>query len=87
MSHVLVEQRNRQRLNWFRKALELCSVTEACVFFGIFRKTYYNWQNRYAASQWDRLSITDRSRRRVAWCLQRTGVRGMLSVYGIHRAL
>jgi transposase InsO family protein len=61
--HVIREQRIRQRLNWFRKAQELGSVTDACVFFGISRKTYYKWWHRYAASRWDRLSLADRSRR------------------------
>jgi hypothetical protein len=82
--HVIREQRIRQRLNWFRKAQELGSVTDACVFFGISRKTYYKWWRRYAASRWDRLSLADRSRRphrhprqvgtRLAWCLRRKGL-------------
>ena len=63
MGHPIREQRIRQRLNWFRKAQELGSVTDACVFFGISRKTYYKWWHRYAASRWDRLSLADRSRR------------------------
>jgi len=61
--HVIREQRIRQRLNWFRKAQEFGSVTDACVFFGIFRKTYYKWWHRYAASSCDRLSFPDRARR------------------------
>ena len=115
MPHVIREQRIRQRLNWFRKAQELHSVTDACVFFGISRKTYYKWWKRYATSAWDRLSLADRSRRphhhprqvgtrmarrlrrwrrrtgygprRLMWCLQRKGLRGVPSVYGIHRVL
>ncbi|MBI3779479.1 MAG: transposase, partial [candidate division NC10 bacterium] len=63
MAYVIREQRIRQRLNWFRKAQEFRSVTDACVFFGISRKTYYKWWRRYAASRWDRLSLADRSRR------------------------
>jgi len=63
VAYVIREQRIRQRLNWFRKAQELRSVTDACVFFGISRKTYYKWWRRYAASRWDRLSLADRSRR------------------------
>ncbi len=63
MPHVIGEQRIRQRLNWFRKAQELGSVSDACVFFGISRKTYYKWWRRYAASRWERLSLADRSRR------------------------
>ncbi|MDD5559379.1 IS481 family transposase [Candidatus Methylomirabilis sp.] len=115
MPHLIREQRIRQRLNWFQKARELGSVTDACCFFGISRKTYYKWQHRYAASQGDRLSLADRSRRphahprqvgirmarrlrrwrrrtgygprRLRWHLQRTGLRGVPSVYGIHRVL
>ncbi|PWB81725.1 MAG: hypothetical protein C3F08_01265 [Candidatus Methylomirabilota bacterium] len=63
MAHLIREQVIRQRLNWFRKAQELGSITDACVFFGISRKTYYKWRTRYVASQGDRLSLADRSRR------------------------
>jgi transposase InsO family protein len=63
VAHLIREQRIRQRLNWFRKAQELHSITDACCFFGISRKTYYKWWHRYAASRWDRLSLADRSRR------------------------
>ena len=38
-------------------------MTEACCCFGISRKTYDTWRHRYAASQGDRLSLADRSRR------------------------
>ena len=88
MAHPIREQRIRQRLNWFRKVQALGSVTDACTFFGISRKTYYKWWHRYAASRWDRLSLADRSRRphhhprqvgtrmarRLAWRLRRQGV-------------
>lgn len=115
MAHLIREQVIRQRLNWFRKAQELGSITDACVFFGISRKTYYKWRTRYVASQGDRLSLADRSRRphthprqvgtrmarrlrrwrrrtgygprRLRWHLLRTGLRGVPSVYGIHRVL
>ncbi len=115
MPHFIREQRIRKRLNWFRKSQELGSVTDACVFFGISRKTYYKWWRRYASSAWDRLSLVDRSRRphhhprqvgtrmarrlrrwrrrtgygprRLRWHLLRTGLRGVPSVYGIHRVL
>lgn len=63
MPHHIREQLIRQRLNWFQKARELRSVTQACVFFGISRKTYYKWRTRYMASAEDRLSLADRSRR------------------------
>ena len=63
MGHPIREHRIRQRLNWFRKVQALGSVTDACTFFGISRKTYYKWWHRYAASSWDRLSLADRSRR------------------------
>lgn len=115
MPHLIREQRIRQRLNWFHKAQELGSITDACCFFGISRKTYYKWQHRYTVSQGDRLSLADRSRRphahprqvgtrmarrlrrwrrrtgygprRLRWHLQRRGLRGVPSVYGIHRVL
>lgn len=56
MPHRIREQRIRHRLNWFRKAQALGSVTDACVFFGISRKTCYKWRHRYTVSQGDRLS-------------------------------
>lgn len=43
MEYAIKEQVMRQRLNGFRKAQEPGSVTAACVFFGISRKTYYKW--------------------------------------------
>ena len=39
MAHLTRGQVIRQRLNWFRKAQEPDSVTDACVFFGVFQKT------------------------------------------------
>ncbi len=44
MGHPIKEQVIRQRLNWFRRAHEVCSLSDTCVYFGILRKTStYNW--------------------------------------------
>jgi len=40
----------RIRLGWFRKAEELGSVTAACKFYGLPRRTYYYWNQRWLAS-------------------------------------
>ena len=40
----------RVRLAWFRKAEELGSVTAACNYYGIPRRTYYYWNKRWLAS-------------------------------------
>lgn len=37
----------RIRLGWFRKAEKLGSVTAACDFYGIPRRTYYYWHKRW----------------------------------------
>ncbi len=51
MGHPIREQVIRQWLNWFRKAQELGSVTDACTFFGISRKTYYKlWWSSWPPS-------------------------------------
>lgn len=39
----------RVRLAWFRKAEELGSVTAACSFYGIPRRTYYYWYQRWVS--------------------------------------
>lgn len=39
----------RVRLAWFRKAEELGSVSAACSFYGIPRRTYYYWHSRWLA--------------------------------------
>ena len=39
----------RVRLAWFRKAQELGSVSAACNFYGIPRRTYYYWHKRWFA--------------------------------------
>jgi transposase InsO family protein len=39
----------RVRLAWFRKAVELGSVVDACKFYGIPRRTYYYWYARWIA--------------------------------------
>ena len=40
----------RIRLAWFRKAEELGSVSAACKYYGIPRRTYYYWYKRYVDS-------------------------------------
>jgi transposase InsO family protein len=40
----------RVRLAWFRKAEELGTVTAACSYYGIPRRTYYYWFKRWCAS-------------------------------------
>lgn len=52
----------RRRQEWFRMA-ESKGVTLACRCFGISRKTYYKWWNRYKASGFDPKALQDRSRR------------------------
>lgn len=37
----------RVRLAWFRKAEELGTVTAACKYYGIPRRTYYYWHKRW----------------------------------------
>lgn len=39
----------RVRLAWFRKAEELGSVSAACSFYGIPRRTYYYWYKRWVS--------------------------------------
>jgi transposase InsO family protein len=39
----------RVRLAWFRKAEELGSVSAACSFYGIPRRTYYYWHSRWVS--------------------------------------
>jgi hypothetical protein len=40
----------RIRLAWFRKAEELGTVTAACRYYGIPRRTYYYWYTRWVDS-------------------------------------
>lgn len=49
----------RVRLAWFRKAEELGTVTAACDFYGIPRRTYYYWLQRWEASGHDLTSLYD----------------------------
>jgi len=49
----------RIRLGWFRKAEELGSVTAACNFYGIPRRTFYYWHTRWLASNKQLLSLYD----------------------------
>ncbi len=52
----------RRRQEWFKLA-EREGVHYTCLFYGISRKTYYKWWNRYLASGGDPASLQDRSRR------------------------
>jgi len=65
MSRMLLtpEQRIRQRYAGFEEAARLGNVTVACRRCGISRKTYYEWQQRFAEARGDRQALLDRSRR------------------------
>lgn len=52
----------RRRQEWFRLA-ERRGVHYTSLYFGISRKTYYKWWNRYKAGGCDPASLQDRSRR------------------------
>lgn len=52
----------RIRLGWFRKAEELCSVSAACAFYGLPRRTYYYWHKRWLESGQQLTSLYDLSR-------------------------
>ena len=49
----------RIRLGWFRKAEELGSVSAACNFYGLPRRTYYYWHKRWLASGKQLTSLYD----------------------------
>ena len=49
----------RIRLGWIRKAEELGSVTAACKYYGIPRRTYYYWHSRWIASNKQLTSLYD----------------------------
>lgn len=49
----------RIRLGWFRKAAELGSVTAACRFYGIPRRTYYYWYQRWVSERKALTSLYD----------------------------
>lgn len=51
------------RLAWMMCYQELGSVQEVCRKFGISRKTFYKWYNRYQQSKGASTALTDRSRR------------------------
>jgi transposase-like protein len=52
----------RRRQEWFRYA-ERKGVTRTCRAFGISRRTYYKWWNRFQAAHGDPQVLQDRSRR------------------------
>lgn len=49
----------RVRLAWFRKAEELGSITAACSFYGVPRRTFYYWHQRWLASGKQLTSLYD----------------------------
>jgi transposase len=51
------------RLAWMICYKETGSAQEVCRKFGISRKTFYKWLNRYKASEGDSVSLEDQSRR------------------------
>ncbi len=51
------------RLAWMICYKETGSAQEVCRKFGISRKTFYKWLNRYKASEGDSASLEDQSRR------------------------
>jgi transposase InsO family protein len=52
----------RRRQEWFRMGKRK-GVKHSCLYFGISRKTYYKWWNRYQRSGYAPQSLQDRSRR------------------------
>ena len=52
----------RIRLGWFRKAKELGSVTEACRYYGVPRRTYYYWFRRWEDNGHDLTRLYDQPR-------------------------
>ena len=49
----------RIRLGWFRKAEELGNVAAACRYYGLPRRTYYYWHERWLASGKQLISLYD----------------------------
>lgn len=49
----------RIRLGWFRKAEELGNVAAACRYYGLPRRTYYYWHERWLASSKQLTSLYD----------------------------
>lgn len=52
----------RIRLGWFRKAQGLGSVSDACDYYGVPRRTYYYWHKRWLASGRQLTSLYDQPR-------------------------
>ncbi len=50
---------SRKRLEWFREYELLGNVKETCERFGISRKTFYKWLNRFRSSGGDVNSLAD----------------------------
>lgn len=61
--YIPPEQIIRQRYNWFKEAERHKSVSLACKTFGISRKTFYKWRQRFRQARGDPNSLLDRPRR------------------------
>ncbi|MCM8804087.1 MAG: helix-turn-helix domain-containing protein [Candidatus Omnitrophica bacterium] len=56
------ERQVKMRLGWFRHVEEITgNVAKTCRYFGISRKTYYKWYNRYLKE--GEKGLVERSRR------------------------
>jgi transposase InsO family protein len=55
----------RIRLAWFQKAKELGSVSAACRYYGIPRRTYYYWHKRFEEGSFKMSSLYDRPRKPI----------------------
>ncbi|MBI5874726.1 MAG: helix-turn-helix domain-containing protein [Deltaproteobacteria bacterium] len=53
----------RKRLAWIFMYYKSRNVSKVCKYFGIARKTFYKWLNRYEASGKDQQSLLDSSKR------------------------
>ncbi len=52
-----------KRLRLFRRARECQNVSQACREFGVSRKTYYKWWNRFLCADQNPQALRDRSRK------------------------
>jgi transposase InsO family protein len=54
---------HKARLQWIKMYEEIGNITAVCEYFGISRKTFYKWKNRYEESGKKLESLKDRSTR------------------------
>jgi transposase InsO family protein len=54
---------HKARLQWMKMYEEVGNITAVCKYFGISRKTFYKWKNRYKESGKKLESLKDRSTR------------------------